>query len=312
MCEIFSFSIISLFLYDISRTYKHERKKEIMKRYLFFAALAAAALTLFSCKSTTYKQINYLQDIQSDTTMAMNQTQGIVIQPKDQLSIVVSSRTPALAAEFNLPVASYQAGTELFLEGSGQQRLLGYVVDNEGNINFPVLGTIAAAGKTRWDLQNYIRDEIVAGGYIKDPIVTVEFLNFKVSVMGEVNSPGTFSIAGDKITIFGALALARDLTIYGRRDRIQVIRESGSERKIYMIDLRDSDIFKSPAYHLQQNDIIYVEPNGVRAGQSTINENYFKSGAFWVSFASVAFTATSLALSIYSITNKSKSNGSGN
>ncbi|MBR6001722.1 MAG: polysaccharide biosynthesis/export family protein [Bacteroidales bacterium] len=273
-----------------------------MKRYIVLAALAAASFVLFSCKSTTYKQINYLQDISSDTTMTMPQNKGIVIQPKDQLSIVVSSRTPALAAEFNLPVASYQAGTELFLEGSGQQRLLGYVVDNEGFINFPVLGTIEAAGKTRWELQNFIRDEIINGGFIKDPIVTVEFLNFKVSVMGEVNSPGTFSIAGDKITIFGALALARDLTIFGRRDRIQVIRESGDVRKIYMLDLRSSDIFNSPAYYLQQNDMIYVEPNGVRAGQSTINENYFKSGAFWVSFASVAFTATSLALSIYNVT----------
>ena len=277
-----------------------------MKKYIVLAALAAAAMTLFSCRSTTYKQINYLQDITSDSTMTMNQTMGIVIQPKDQLSIVVSSRTPALAAEFNLPVASYQAGTELFMEGSAMQKLLGYVVDNDGNINFPVLGTITAAGKTRWELQNYIRDEIVAGGYIKDPIVTVEFLNFKISVLGEVNSPGTFSIAGDKITIFGALALARDLTIFGRRDRIRVIRESGDVRNIYMIDLRGSDIFNSPAYHLQQNDIIYVEPNGVRAGQSTINENYFKSGAFWVSFASVAFTATSLALSIYSLTHKDK------
>ena len=273
-----------------------------MKRYIVLTALAAASFVLFSCKSTTYKQINYLQDISSDTTMTMNQTMGIVIQPKDQLSIVVSSRTPVLAAEFNLPVASYQAGTEFFMEGGGQQRLLGYVVDNDGNINFPVLGTIAAGGKTRWELQNFIRDEIVAGGYIKDPIVTVEFLNFKISVLGEVNSPGTFTIAGDKITIFGALALARDLTIFGRRDRIQVIRENGDERNIYMIDLRDSDIFQSPAYYLQQNDLIYVEPNGVRAGQSTINENYFKSGAFWVSFASVAFTATSLALSIYSVT----------
>ena len=277
-----------------------------MKRYIVLAALAAASFVLFSCKSTTYKQINYLQDIDADTTMAMPQNKGIVIQPKDQLSIVVSSRTPALAAEFNLPVASYQAGTELFLEGSGQQRLLGYVVDNEGYINFPVLGTMEAAGKTRWELQNFIRDEIINGGFIKDPIVTVEFLNFKVSVMGEVNSPGTFSIAGDKITIFGALALARDLTIFGRRDRIQVIRESGDVRKIYMLDLRSSDIFNSPAYYLQQNDMIYVEPNSVRAGQSTINENYFKSGAFWVSFASVAFTATSLALSIYNVTTVKK------
>ena len=279
-----------------------------MRKYLFLAALAAAAFTLFSCKSTTYKKINYLQDITADTTMSMVATKGIVIQPKDQLSIVVSSRTPALAAEFNLPVASYQAGTELFMEGSSMQRLLGYVVDNEGRINFPVLGMIEAAGKTRWELQNHIRDEIIAGGYIKDPIVTVEFLNFKISVMGEVNTPGTFTIAGDKITIFGALALARDLTIYGRRDRIQVIRESGDVRNIYMVDLRDSDIFKSPAYYLQQNDMIYVEPNSVRAGQSTINENYFKSGAFWISLASISFTAASLAISVYSVSSRNNGN----
>ena len=279
-----------------------------MKKYLILAAIVAAAFSLFSCKSSTYKKINYLQDVSGDTTMTMAATKGIVIQPKDQLSIVVSSRTPALAAEFNLPVASYQAGTELYMEGSSMQRLLGYVVDNDGRINFPVLGMIEAAGKTRWELQNFIRDEIIAGGYIKDPIVTVEFLNFKISVLGEVNSPGTFTIAGDKITIFGALALARDLTIYGRRDRIQIIRENGDARNIYMVDLRDSDIFNSPAYYLQQNDMIYVEPNSVRAGQSTINENYFKSGAFWISLASISFTAASLAISVYSVS--SRNNGS--
>lgn len=279
-----------------------------MKRYLVIAALAAAAFALFSCKSTTYKQINYLQDIDGDTTMDMSQAKGIVIQPKDQLSIVVSSRTPALAAEFNLPVATYQAGSELYMEGAGQMRLLGYIVDNEGRLNFPVLGMIEAAGKTRFELQNYIRDEIIAGGYIKDPIVTVEFLNFKISVLGEVNTPGTFTIAGDKITIFGALALARDLTIYGRRDRVQVIRENGDKRNIYMLDLRDSDIFSSPAYYLQQNDMIYVEPNSVRAGQSTINENYFKSGAFWISLASISFTAASLAISVYSVSSRNSNN----
>ncbi|MBR6055241.1 MAG: polysaccharide biosynthesis/export family protein [Bacteroidales bacterium] len=279
-----------------------------MKKYLTLAAIVAAAFSLFSCKSSTYKKINYLQDVSGDTTMTMAATKGIVIQPKDQLSIVVSSRTPALAAEFNLPVASYQAGTELYMEGSSMQRLLGYVVDNDGRINFPVLGMIEAAGKTRWELQNFIRDEIIAGGYIKDPIVTVEFLNFKISVLGEVNSPGTFTIAGDKITIFGALALARDLTIYGRRDRIQIIRENGDARNIYMVDLRDSDIFNSPAYYLQQNDMIYVEPNSVRAGQSTINENYFKSGAFWISLASISFTAASLAISVYSVSSRNNGN----
>ena len=272
-----------------------------MKQLLGMISAMAALLLLASCNPKTYKQINYLQDIQKDTLMAMGINQGIVIQPQDQLSIVVSSRTPELALQFNLPITSYQAGSEIVSSGGANQRLMGYVVSNEGMINFPVLGTIQVAGKTRWELQNLIRDEIVAGGYIKDPIVTVEFMNFKISVLGEVTSPGTYGISGDKITIFQALALARDLTIYGRRDAVEVIREQNGQRKVYVMDLRDTDIFSSPGYYLQQNDVVYVVPNSVRAGQSTINENYLKSANFWMSIASMGVTMASFAITIYNV-----------
>ena len=272
-----------------------------MKKFIGIIPAAAVLLLVASCNPKTYKQINYIQDVQRDTSMTMRINQGIVIQPQDQLSIVVSSRTPELSLQFNLPIASYQAGSEVVSSGGANQRLMGYVVSNEGEIYFPVLGVIQAAGKTRWELQDLIREQIIAGGYIKDPIVTVEFMNFKISVLGEVTSPGTYGIAGDKITIFQALALARDLTIYGKRDAVEVIREQNGQRKIYVLDLRDTDIFQSPAYYLQQNDVVYVVPNSVRAGQSTINENYLKSASFWMSIASMGVTMASFAITIYNV-----------
>mgnify|MGYP002623815579 CR=1 FL=1 len=261
-------------------------------------AIAATIVLAVSCSPKTYQQIDYLQDISADTSLDMKENQGILIQPQDQLSIVVSSRNPELSAPLNKPVASYQAGSEITGTSSGYQRILGYSVDNDGNLDFPVLGVIHAAGLTRWQLQESIKEKIVSAGIILDPIVTVEFMNFKISVMGEVNSPGTYTVTGDKITLFGALSLARDLTIYGRRDNVTVIREQNGKRSIYKVDLRDSEIFDSPAYYLQQNDVVYVYPNSVRAGQSTINENYFKSGSFWISLSSVAITVTNLILTL--------------
>ena len=269
-----------------------------MKKYFGMVSVAALVLLAASCNPKTYKQINYLQDIQNDTLMTMGINQGIVIQPQDQLSIVVSSRTPELAVQFNLPIASYQAGSEVVSGGGMNQRLMGYVVSNTGDLNFPVLGTIHVAGMTRWQLQDMIRDKITAGGYIKDPIVTVEFMNFKISVLGDVTRPGTYTVTSDKITIFQAIALASDLTVYGQRDNIKVVREQNGKRQVFVLDLRDSNIFNSPAYYLQQNDVVYVTPNEVRAGQSTINENYFKSGSFWISVGSIAITVTNLIITI--------------
>lgn len=263
-----------------------------------FLAIAAVIVLAAACSPKTYRQIDYLQDIDADSSLDMKENLGILIQPQDQLSIIVSSRNPELAAPLNKPVASFQAGSEITSTNSGYQRILGYTVDNSGNVDFPILGTIHAAGLNRWQLQEAIQKKIVDAGIVLDPIVTVEFMNFKISVMGEVNSPGTYTVTGDKITLFGALSLARDLTIYGRRDNVTVIREQNGKRNIYKVDLRDSEIFDSPAYYLQQNDVVYVYPNSVRAGQSTINENYFKSGAFWISLSSVAVTVANLILTL--------------
>ena len=181
-------------------------------------------------------------------------------------------------------------------------------MDNAGNINFPSLGTVHVSGLNRWELQDLIKDMLSDSGLLRDAIVTVEFLNFKVSVLGEVTSPGTYSVTGDKITIFQALALARDLTIYGQRDNVRVIREQNGKRQIYVLNLTDSEIFSSPAYYLQQNDVVYVTPSRVRAGQGEINENYFKSGSFWISLASISMTTINFIIALTQMGNKDKSN----
>ncbi len=276
-----------------------------MKKTLLIAALAAAVMALVSCNPETYKKINYLQDVHRDTTMTMKVNKGVIIQPQDQLSIIVSSLDPKLSSQFNLSLSSYITGTEMS-SSSGTHRITGYVVDNDGYINFPALGRIHAAGFNRWELQDRISEELEDKGLLKDAIVTVEFMNFKISVLGEVAAPGSYSVVGDKITIFQALAQARDLTIYGQRDNVQVIREQNGRRHIYTLDLTNSDIFKSEAYYLQQNDVVYVTPSKVRAGQGEINENYFKSGSFWISLASISMTTVNFIIALSNRVKSSK------
>ncbi len=275
-----------------------------MKKTLLIAALAAAVMALVSCNPETYKKINYLQDVHRDTTMTMKVNNGIIIQPQDQLSIIVTSRDPKMAVPSNLAVSTFYTGSELSSSGGASQRITGYVVNNEGDITFPSLGSIHVAGLNRWELQELIKDKLSEEGLLRDAVVTVEFLNFKVSVLGEVTAPGTYSVTGDKITIFQALALARDLTIYGQRENVQVIREQNGRRHIYTLDLTNSEIFKSQAYYLQQNDVVYVTPSKVRAGQGEINENYFKSGSFWISLASISMTTINF---IIALSNRAKS-----
>ena len=266
-----------------------------MKRFIVPLLLVLSFLAA-SCSSTTWKNINYLQDVQADTSMNMAINRGIIIQPQDQLSIVVNSSNQELAAMFNKSIATRYAGSEMAYSSS--RNVTGYIVDNEGNITFPQLGPIKVSGLNRWELQSLLEEMLHSTGLLKDATVTVEFLNFKISVLGEVSSPGSYSVVGDKITIFQALALARDLTIHGQRKNIMVIREKNGERTIYTLDPRSSDIFNSPAYYLQQNDVVYVTPSVVRAGQSTINENYFKSGSFWMALGSLGITVANLIITL--------------
>lgn len=263
-----------------------------MKNILCSALLAGLVFLLASCESKTYRNINYIQDVKADTVMAAIGNDGILVQPKDMISIVVSHRTPQLAAPFNLTNVSYQAGAETDNRGSSY-RLMGYSVDTDGDINFPILGKLHVAGLNRWEVAELVRSEL-AKGLLSDAVVTVEYMNFKISVLGEVNRPSTFAISGDRVNLLEALSMAGDLTIYGRRDNVTVSREQDGKRYMYVVDLRSSDLFKSPAFYLQQNDIVYVEPNSVRAGQSTINENNFRSVSFWVSIGSFLMTTANL------------------
>ena len=261
----------------------------LKKQFLF--GLVALALLVSSCAST--KDIAYFQNKMVNQPEKIDKHAGIVIQPKDMLSIVVSSRNPELVAMFNLPVISYQAGGEVSLN-TAQQRLMGYVVDEEGFIDFPVLGKLNIVGKTRWEVAELVKNKLIQEGYLSDAVVTVEFLNFKISVIGEVSSPGTFSIDGDKVTVLQAISLARDLTIFGRRDNVSVIREQDGKRTIYEINLTDVDLFKSPAYYLQQNDIVYVQPNDIKARQSTTDDKTLR-------IASIGLSSGSLLVSVVTL-----------
>lgn len=272
-------------------------KKAIVRLCIGIAVIVAAA----SCGVTkTSRNINYMQDVKGDTVMAMTSSDGILVQPKDMISIVVSSRTPELSAMFNLATASFRAGSGGGSGSSGNNQLLGYTVDNNGDIDFPMLGKLHVSGRNRWGVAQLVKDELRDRELLKDAVVTVDFMNFKVTVIGEVSSPGTYAVSGDKINILQALSMAGDLTIHGRRDNIQVSREENGKRYIYLVDLRTTDLFDSPAYYLRQNDIIYVEPNAIRAGQSTINENSFRSVNFWVSLGTSLLSITSILLTLLS------------
>lgn len=249
-----------------------------------YVAYLVVCMAVFFTACTSTKKIIYLQDVVPLKQQEIEQKYEVIIHGDDLLAIMVNSRDPELALPFNMPMVSYQLGSN----DGGQQRVLGYLVDTNGNIDFPILGEIHVEGLTRMQLTELIKNKLIEGDLIKDPIVTVQFLNFKISVMGEVGRPGSFTISGDRITLLEALSMAGDLTIYGRRDRVGVIRENNGKRTILFHDLRSADIFNSPCYYLQQNDIVYVEPNKAKSGQSSINQN--NSIGVWVSVISLLTT----------------------
>lgn len=250
-----------------------------MKKILLMAMLA---LALASCN--TSKKIVYFQDIQVNRPEAITEARDITVQPKDQISILVSSKDPQLAALFNLPRVQYRVGDNNMQNTNGD--VSGYTLDTEGYIDFPVLGRLYVAGMTKSEIASYIKKRLMDENLINDPVVTVEFMNLYYSILGEVNSPGKYMITKDQITLLEAISMAGDLTIYGKRDAVFVVREEDGQRITHWVDLRTQDLFHSPVYYLKQNDVIYVQPNKVRAGQSTINENSVKSVSLWISIAS--------------------------
>ena len=273
-------------------------RQKILKRCLLLAACAAL---LSSC--ATPKEVVYFQDLQqTDGTLAAVQAKEIRVRPDDKISIIVNSRDPQLTDLFNLPYVSRQLGQTLRSVTStyGQsQGVSGYTVDSDGNIDFPVLGKIHVEGMTREEIGRCIKDELIGQDLVKDPVVTVEFMNLTVSVMGEVAKPGRYAIERDRITILDALSMAGDLTIYGRRDAVMVQRMEGDTLQVYQLNLvSGQDVYNSPAFYLQQNDLVYVAPNDVKVRESTVNGNNIRSTSFWISLGSLL---TSVAVLITNI-----------
>ncbi|MDR1624480.1 MAG: polysaccharide biosynthesis/export family protein [Tannerellaceae bacterium] len=260
-------------------------------RIKHFLPAFIVVLLLNSCAST--RKISYFQDIHQGSEQRIPIPHEITIQPKDKLSILVNSKDPLLANLFNLPVILRQIGSTPTQTTS--QGVSGYTVNAKGYIDFPVLGEIHVRGMSREGVASFIKEELKSRNLINDPVVTVEFMNLSVSVMGEVNKPGRYNIDKDNMTILDALSMAGDLTIYGKREKILVQRNENGVQQTYEVNLCSAgQLYSSPAYYLQQNDVLYVEPNATRARQSTVNGNNIRSTSFWISLASLLTTITVL------------------
>lgn len=256
---------------------------------LFFTLLIA--MMLGACQAP---KLGYFQDVQSGQIQQLQTPKLVTLQPGDKLSILVGSKDPGLAYLFNLQIVGRYKTTESEASLSTSQ-VASYTVDENGEIDFPVMGKLKIVGKTRSEVATYIKNELISRELLKDPIVTVDFLDLYISVMGEVNHPGRFMLDHDKTTLIDALSKAGDLSINGKRDNVLVMREEDGKEMAYRVDLTNlNSLYASPVYYLKQNDIIYVEPNEKKARESTAMGNDFAKPSLWISIASLLTTISVL------------------
>lgn len=252
-------------------------------------------LLLASCSTT--KHLTYLESLSEskEGTLAVA-PRPVKIAPHDELEILVTSVVPAATAEYNLPAVNTTytpAATSTTTVKTGNEIQQTYIVDPEGYIYFPIIGAIKVAGMTTSELKNYLTERI--SERVRDPQVRVKLMNFKVNVMGEVTEPKSIEVPTERFTIFDALAAAGDMTEYGRRDNVLVIREEGDSIRYTRLDLRDAAaVTSSPCYYLQQNDVVIVEPNEVREANSKYNTN----NSFRLSVLSTIVSAVSVVASL--------------
>ena len=256
-----------------------------MKKIINLSLLLLVSLFIFSCASKD--KIIYYENAEKDISNSVQKV-NTRIQPDDLLMIIVSSLEPELAAPFNLGMArTANADNQA---GMGQQSQQLYLVDGNGNIEFPVIGQINVLNKTKQDIIDELQSKISV--YINNPIINVRIMNFKVTVQGEVNRPGVHTITSERLTVTEALSLSGDLTIYGNRNNILIIREENGKRISKRIDITKTDFINSPYFYLKQNDIIYVEPNKTRVNASAVGPN----SSIFISIASLMITIIALIL----------------
>ena len=233
----------------------------MLKKIVYIALIC---LFLVSCASK--KDVLYYQNIDS---VSLNTTKfESILQPDDMLTIIVRGENAESVVPFNSPNISYNA-----VDGTGfeVQRIFTYLIDSNNNINFPSLGNVTVGGLPKAEAEELLNKKLAK--YIINPSVNIRILNFKISVQGEVTKPGTYNINSERITIIEAISLAGDLTVYGKRDNVLVIREENGEKKVFRVDLKSADFLNSPSYYLHQNDVVYVEPNKTKINGAAVGPN---------------------------------------
>ena len=224
-------------------------------------------IIISSCASR--QDLVYFQDEMATESDDIVHNYELVYKTDDMLTIDVSALDPEAAKPFNLTAVSYNATSVISAQGTLKMQT--YLIDANGNIEFPVLGTLQIGGLTRAETTDFLKEKLA--DYIKNPIVNVRLANFTITVIGEVNKPGTFTIQDERISLTEALGLAGDLTIYGKRDNVFLIRDVNGKKQYAKLDLTSIKVLNSPNYYLAQNDVIYVEPNNAKVRQSSYNQN---------------------------------------
>ncbi len=264
-----------------------------MKKLLF---IAISALLMASCASQ--KRALYLQDLDTEAVTKIADSYQIRLKPHDRLTVVVNSRYPELAAPFNT-ASSLNSLTGTPIDGNrytstSTSTLQVRTIDSEGMLEMPIIGKVACAGKTREEVAAEIARLIREGGHLNDPTVNIQFSDMAVTIVGDVAKPGRYNITTDRLSLLDALAMAGDLTIYGQRKDVTVIREENGVRTSTTLDLTSQEIFTSPYYYIQQNDVIYVKPNKYKTATGEYNQNR----SFYISLISTAVSVATLIVTI--------------
>lgn len=269
-------------------------KRKVIRNRIAQAILFFATALLWAC--STPKDIAYFQDAAALNGMALQMEQQFRLRPEDKIYIIVNSSNPLLEQQFTLTArtGNNMLGADVKTETiassnlGGGSTLIAYTVDGQGTIDFPILGKIRVEGMTRGEVASYIKKRLVERELVSEPIVTVEYVNLSVNVLGEVASPGNVPITKDHFTIVDALSRCGDMTINGNRSNIVVSRNANGVCEVYHIDMTNmQQTMLSPAYYLQQNDLVYVVPNGKKKREATDAGNAFHSPYIWLSIASL-------------------------
>lgn len=242
-------------------------------------------LSIYFSSCVSKRKIIYFQNDIVDQSKVSNSYETI-IKPDDLLQITITALDTEAVRPFNLAAVTYSTSSNSAIGVAQQQN---YLVDNKGEIDFPVIGKISVGGFSRDQVIEILKKKL-SPDYIKNPNINIRIANYKISILGDVDRPGSYTIPNERITILEAIALAGDLNISGRRNNVLIIREEDGKKIKYNIDMRSNDILTSPVYYLQQNDIVYVEPNYARIQSASSNS----STSLFISITGLLITIVSL------------------